>query len=198
MLSATFAPAEDISAEKDLFKDFGNYSISTDHHTLSLQPGMVIGPKRSLFPMITLNLPFGGSYFVYGGLGTGADPFEQGNLTSVQLGLGYVANLTKAEDLNFVISASLRTFESIDYNSMILGGDFLIEKWIEPLHVGLGIHIASQDYSIKDSEIFPDASNRFYLFSLQAVIRSPLGNIKFQGNPEHISAGISWSIYPGS
>ncbi len=197
-LIASISHADDLSAEDRLFRNLGNYSIAVDHHALSVQPGVVIGVEQSLFPMLAVNIPFGGSYFVCGGLGAGNDPFDQGDLTSIQLGLGYVANLPAAEDLGFVINASLKTFRSIDYNSMELGANVLIEKKIDLFHVGLGVHVASQDYLIKDSEVFEDAGDRFYLFSLQAFIRSPLGNVKFQGSPEHISAGFSWSIYPGS
>ncbi|MEA2077935.1 MAG: hypothetical protein U9O95_07955 [Candidatus Marinimicrobia bacterium] len=194
VLSIGLLNAEDVETGEDMINELGNLSIPIDHEHASFQPGFTLSPAHSLFPIAGVNIPFGGPYYISGGLGAGIDQNDQGELTLLYLGIGYYDRFPGMEDFFYSFNASVRSFQSIDYNSMILSGEFFVEQDIQGLRIGAGITLGIQDYTIGNTSIYPAADERTYMAIMRVFLHTRYGNIEIKGMPNSIIAGISWTL----
>ena len=194
VLSFGLLAAEEAGTGEEMVIELGNLSIPVDHEHASFQPGFTYSPAHSFFPIAGVNIPFGGPYYFNGGLGAGIDQYDQGELTLFYLGLGYYDRFSEMEDLYYSFNVSVRSFQSLDYNSMIMAGDIFVEQSIGDIRLGVGVMLGVQDYIINDTSIFPVADERIYMATLRVFMRTPYGNIEVKGMPNSIVAGASWTL----
>ncbi|MCF7832859.1 MAG: hypothetical protein K9N05_04695 [Candidatus Marinimicrobia bacterium] len=185
--------SNDLETE-NMMRNLSYLSIPIDHEHASFQFGFVLNPDQSLFPIAGVNVPFGGAYYLTGGLGAGIDQNDQGELTLFYLGLGFYDRFPGLEDLNYTINASIRSFQSLDYHSNILAGEFLLEQCINDLRIGVGLSFGVQDYIINNTGFYNEADERTYPLAVKVLLRSPYGNIEIKGMPNSIILGASWTF----
>jgi hypothetical protein len=194
ILSISIGWASGTIEAENMMRGLNNIDIPVNHEQASVQPGLSFGQEQGLFSLAVLNIPFGGLYYLNGGLGAGVDVNKEGELTLFKLGLGLYDNFEKSEDLFYSIGISMRTFQSLAYNTTILSGEFQLEQLIQNIRLGIGVLVGIQDYMISDSGYFPQAEERIYVTSFSVSARSPYGNVSVNGTPNSLRLGLSWTF----
>jgi hypothetical protein len=179
---------------ENMMRSFNEISLAIDHEFATFQPGVVLGADRDMFPLLSLNIPFGGIYFIDAGLGAGRDQHGEGELTLFHLGLGVYDYVKKMEDLNYSLGISYNTFHSLYYTSSILKGEVLLEQLLNNVKVGVGFYLSSQDYTILAGGNYAASQERIYNVGISTLLRSPFGNIRVNGTPESLSLSLSWTF----
>lgn len=179
---------------EQMMGELASFSVPMDKAHVSVNPGFVYSATNPGFPMIAVNIPFAGNYYLSGEIGAGTNYYEQGGLNLFAVGLGYYQLFANFEDLYFDLGVSYRNMRSQNYSSDILSGALLIEQKLYKIFVGVGAELKVQDIEIVNSNLFPDMNDRLTKLLVNIRLRSPLGNIEIKGTPDNIIAGMSWTL----
>lgn len=185
LLTITGILFADIEAETP-----GYLYLSPAADEISIQPGILYHPVFSLFPIVDISIPFAGNYYLSGALGAGEGDSGSGNLSTFQVGLGYVGYLKLEEDLSYIGSVSVRSFRTDEFTSMILSAGLMFRKDIGKVRACVG---GAFDYEQRN-ESNMNIENRTYTLHLDVMLLTPYGNIIVRGKPGNITAGLSWTL----
>ena len=186
--------ADNALQAENMMRSYNGMSIAVDHESATFQPGVVLGQDRFMFPMLSLNIPFGGSYYIDAGLGAGRDQHGEGELTLFHLGMGLYDYVPKQEDLNYSLGISYNSIYSLYYTSSILKCEFLLEQIVGKMKVGVGLYLSTQDYTIEDGGTYSAAQERVYNIGVSTILRTSFGNIRINGTPEFLNVTFSWTF----
>lgn len=179
---------------KTMFRSFNHFSIAAEHGYATVQAGCIYNTLNAYMIMSNISLPFSDGYYISGGLGAGPEANGQGFLSLLDLGLGYRGLWGRSEDLSYQLGVSVKSIRSAAYHSLLLSGEFVVEKKIKSLYLTAGTGFNSQQDDIISTDIYPETEERMFNVMLKIGIRSPYGNLVLKALPGSVSAGVSWTL----
>ena len=186
--------ALDEAGTSAMFHGLTTLTVPVDHLHASIQPGLVAGPEHPVLVTLVCHIPFGGPFHLYGGLGRGKDPNDEGGLSQFQLGFGYHQFMGASEKTNYILNARLQSLKSLSYESMVLSFGGIIEYQFETISLGGGVALNSLSYQTEASEVYPETDELEYVLTARIIMRSPYINAEVNTTFKTISLGLSWTL----
>lgn len=154
----------------------------------------VYSSQRVLMPNLSVYVPFGGLYFLQGGIGAASDPLYDAPLTMTKLGFGNTKGLRSDSLFYYSISAEVRYFESRYYENLSVAATVYFGRQWKIFCFEAGADISVQHHLITDTEFYPLTDERVY--NIVPVLRfgSPYGNLALSAGAGGFTAALSWPL----
>lgn len=185
------AETEDVKA---ILRGFSRLYPAIEHIHTSLHPGISLGKRAEVFPMLAVNISLTDTYFLEACLGAAQVNDIDGGLAQYSIGLGHYNAIKKLEDLYYSFALSLRNFNSTYIGSSALVLEALLEQKVNKLYFGIGIDLISQDYKISSGGEYSADKDRIYHAALIVYARTHFLNLRASGLPGGVNVNFSVNL----